>query len=168
MELLLPYESNAPMNAAKVGDYAKDWYESIVLCQVNDKNTFDSAFKDPNSCNFENDIGIRIGGVNITQNTTKMLNTIGSVYLGKPICKYVPIPSEARLTSYNTLLEDVQKGDQSSTSRGLGAGISFESKSLSTDRIGLSVEVFVSNSHIVHIKQACSLSHVIWEERIVR
>lgn len=170
MTLLLPYQSDTSTSAAaslsslmpQVGDPAKDWYESIVLCQVNDKNTFDSAFADPNSCNFGNDVGLRIGGIDVPQNTTKMLNTIGSVYLGKPICKHVLIPPQARLTSHNTLMRvrDVGVQDPSSL-RGFMAADGL----LDIDQAGLLVELFVSNPHIVRVNQACSLSHVVWEER---
>ena len=178
MTLLLPYESDTTMVAAssslsssllpRAGDIAEDWYESIVLCQVNNKNTFDSAFADPNSCSFGNDVGIKIGGVNVPQNTTKMLTTIGSVYLGKPICKHVVIPPRAQLTSHNTLLQEGDGGDRPSTGVMAGDGNPKDSRLLDVDQIGLLVEVFVSNPHIVHINQACSLSHVVWEERLAR
>jgi hypothetical protein len=178
MSLLLPYESGTTMAAAssslstsllpRAGDIAEDWYDSIVLCQVNNKNTFDSAFADPNSCSFGNDVGIKIGGVSVPQNTTKMLTTIGSVYLGKPICKHVAIPPRARLTSHNTLLQEGDGGDRPSTGVMAGDGNPKDSRLLDTDQIGLLVEVFVSNPHIVRINQACSLSHVVWEERLAR
>mmetsp|Transcript_64237 Transcript_64237/g.130749 ORF Transcript_64237/g.130749 Transcript_64237/m.130749 type:complete len:290 (-) Transcript_64237:32-901(-) len=171
MTLLLPYEGgreNHASSAPAAGDPASDWYESVVLCQVNDKNTFDSAFKDPNTCAFATDVGIRIGGITI-QNSTRMLNDIGSVYLGKPICKHVPIPPGARLTSHNELLLHDGNGGGDPASRGVRAGGSDGSqKLLKMDQTGLLVEVFVSNPHIVHVHQACSLSHVVWKERFVQ
>jgi hypothetical protein len=168
--LLLPYEAaDGSFAEPKTGDPANDWYESIVVCQVNDKNTFDSAFKDPDSCDLWSDVGVRIGGFEVAQNATKMLKTIGSVYLGKPICKHVLIPEGAKLTSHNTLVREGNKGGDkdSSSSRTVmaGDGYSGDSRLLDTDQTGLLVEVFVSNPHIVHVNQACSLSHVIWEER---
>ena len=171
MTLLLPYESGTAVATSslssslvpQVGDPAEDWYESIVLCQVNDKNTLDSAFSDPNSCDFGNDVGIRIGGIDVFQNITKMFRMIGSVYLGKPICKHVSIPSQARLTSHNTLLHE---GDAGIRRGALGGDDTlYGSRLLKIDQTGLLVEVFVSNPHIVHVNQACSLSHVVWEER---
>ena len=169
MTLLLPYHGDTMPNAAaetpsllpRAGDTAKDWYESIVLCQVNDKNTFDSAFADSSSCNFENDVGIRIGGISVLQNSTKMLRMIGSVYLGKPICKHLPIPLQAKLTSHNTLLQEGDDRDSSSSHVLMGG----KSTLLDNDETGLLVEIFVSNPHIVHVHQACSLSHVVWEQR---
>jgi len=167
MTLFLPYQArssnvNSKSLVPQIGDTANDWFESIVLCQVNDKNTLDSAFSDPNSCQFGRDVGIRIGGVEIPQNATKMFSNIGSLYLGKPICKHVPIPSTAKLTSHNTLLQD------GNDRKGMIRGTPFDdirSKLLETDEIGLLVQVYVANPHIVHVNQACSLSHVVWEER---
>ena len=177
MTLLLPYDNKAEgvgvvsKSLPKVDDPAAVWYESIVVCQVNDKNTFDSAFADPNSCSFASDVALRIGGVDVNQNATRMLNTIGSVYLGKPICKHVAIPPLARLTSHNTLLSREEAGKDSDSSRGVMAGDgrnSVDSRFLEVDQIGLLVEIFVSNPHIVHINQACSLSHVVWEQSATR
>jgi len=177
MTLLLPYENNALVverstdkssgatpGLPKVGDFASKWYESIVLCQVNDKNTFDSAFADKNTCNFATDVEIRIGGFHITQNTTKMFDIIGSTYLGKPICKHIGIPTNARLTSHNEL---VREGQSSSSSGMLLSETDINSKLLRIDQVGLLVEVSVSNPHIVHVNQACSISHVIWEEHTI-
>lgn len=157
MTLLLPYETTENVvGTAKAGDSASEFYESVVICQVNEKslNSFDS-----DSCNFDTDVGVRIGGINVTQNNTKMFDTIGSVYLGKPICKHVTIPSKALLTSHNTLLhegEDPTPGV---------VGQTDHTNLLDKDQTGLLVEVFVSNPHIVHINQACSISHVVWEEK---
>ena len=170
---MLPYESNEMIDRTtlssslpRTGDPASDWYESLVLCQVNDKNTFDSAFADTSSCNFGNDVRVRIGGIDILQNATKMLRMIGSVYLGKPICKHVPIPPEANLTSRTTLLQE-EDGRSSSSSRiTMDRKHSTDGTQLtSADQPGLLVEVFVSNPKIVHVHQACSLSHVVWEQR---
>ena len=167
MTLLLPYEmteidAEVEQDSSllpKAGDSASEFYGSVVICQVNEKslNSFD-----PDSCNFDTDVGVRIGGINVTQNNTKMFDTIGSVYLGKPICKHITIPSEALLTSHNTLLNE---GDDPS----LGVvGQSDHIKLLEEDQTGLLVEVFVSNPHIVHINQACSISHVVWEEKATK
>ncbi len=69
----------------------------------------------------------------------------GTLYLGKPVCSHVPIPEGAILTSHNELAK---------------SGLELE-----TDQIGLLVQIFVTNPHIVHINQACSLSHIVWEEK---
>jgi hypothetical protein len=152
MTLLLPYEwtqQNSKTKAQKpsFGDLASDWYESVILCQVNDKTLADN---NPDACTFATDIGLLIGGVNVTSNTTKMIHTMGSIYLGKPVCKHVKIPPNARLTSHNELLSENERA----------------TNALKKDQVGLLVEIYVSNPHIVHINQACSISHVIWQEQI--
>jgi hypothetical protein len=167
MTLLLPYEMTEIVAEVeqdssllpKAGDSASEFYDSVVICQVNEK--FLNSF-DPDGCNFDTDVGVRIGGINVTQNNTKMFNTIGSVYLGKPICKHITIPSEALLTSHNTLLNEGEN-----PSPGV-VGQSDHTKLLDKDQTGLLVEVFVSNPHIVHINQACSISHVVWEEKATK
>ena len=161
MKLLLPIDARhgRPM-PPRIGDQATDWVDSIVLCEVNEKSV------EPNKCNLDTDIGLLIGGANVTNastapNTTettasavnsKMIKTVGSVYLGKPICKYVGIPSDAQLTSHNHLL--------------IGSGhskyIHEDDRYLEEDQVGLLVEIYVTNPHIVHVDQACSISHVIW------
>jgi hypothetical protein len=148
MTLLLPFESKAKDgNGPKVGDNASTWFDSIILCQVNER-TYEEH---PDACNFATDVSFAIGGANVTSNHTKMVHTIGAVYLGKPICKHIQTPPGARLTSHNELLIEDEKA----------------SKALQIDQVGLLVEVFVSNPRIVHIHQACSISHVVWQERQV-
>jgi hypothetical protein len=148
MTLLLPFESKAnDGNGPKVGDNASTWFDSIILCQVNER-TYEEH---PDACNFATDVSFTIGGANVTSNHTKMVHTIGAVYLGKPICKHIQTPPGARLTSHNELLIEDEKA----------------SKALQIDQVGLLVEVFVSNPRIVHIHQACSISHVVWQERQV-
>ncbi|KAG7338165.1 hypothetical protein IV203_026033 [Nitzschia inconspicua] len=148
MSLLLPYEeseSAGTLQRPMVSNPAIDWFQSVIVCQVNEK-TFEEH---PDACNFATDVSFDIGGVNVTSNTTKMIHTIGSVYLGKPICKHIPVPAGATLTSHNQLLSEDEKATES----------------LEIDQVGLLVEIFVSNPHIVHIEQACSVSHVIWQEQ---
>ena len=170
LALLLPYESGNGPPAGKIpdlpsaGDPASDWYKSIVLCQVNDKNTFDSAFADESSCNFATDVDVRVGGKNVTKNATNMLNMVGSTYLGKPICKHVEIPPGARLSSHNAL---VREGLSLRGSDAVVSGSDMDSKLLAVDQVGLVVEVYVSNPRVVHVHQACSLSHVVWEEQTI-
>ena len=91
---------------------------------------------------------------------------IGSVYLGKPICKHIPVPTQAKLTSHNTLVLEGD-GRSPSSSRAIidKESSSEDSQLLDKDQYGLLVEIFVSNPHIVHVHQACSLSHVVWEQR---
>ena len=158
LTLLLPYETRTKKDIVlpQAGNVASNFYQSIVLCAVNEKN-LDSF--DPNSCDFAVDVGVRIGGITVTKNDTKMMNTIGSLYLGKPICKQIDIPSGALLTSHNTILNDGKD-----YARDISVGQTGRDKFLSKDESGLLVEIVVSN-RIVHINQACSISHVVWEER---
>jgi hypothetical protein len=141
MRLLLPYEHTdaaMPSRVPQVGKPAADWFESIVVCQVNEK-------RDATACNMGSDLGFIVGGANTT-NTTRMMKDTGTLYLGKPVCLKIPIPSNATLTSHNELS-------------------SVAEQRLEHDQVGLLVEFNVTNPHIAHVHQACSVSHVIWEQR---
>lgn len=136
LNLLLPYSSEGSLQS---GGQANQWFESIVVCQVNEQ-------REDDECNFGNDVGVSIGGVNVTDISPYMMEMGGTTYLGKKVCSHIPVPDGAVLTSHNTL---AGKTD------------------LETDQVGLLVQIFVTNNHIVHTKQACSVSHVVWEEKII-
>ena len=137
MTLFLPYvaESN---DLPKIGDTAQDWITSIVICQVSEKRS-------ERACNFGSDVTFLIDGTNITNSPKYMMKDPGTLYLGKPVCTHVPVPVGATLTSHNLLASD--------------------SSRLENDQVGLLLQIFVNNPHIVHVSQACSISHVIWEEK---
>jgi hypothetical protein len=136
MTLLVPYEAKTTTatSAPQIGDAASDWFESLVLCQVNEK-------RDATACNFGSDVGVLIGGVNATD-TAVLMKDAGTLFLGQPVCLQVPMPPQAILTSHNQLA--ASKNDD--------------------DEVGVLVEIYVTNPHIVHVNQACSISHVVWEE----
>ena len=166
LRLLLPFDSSDEIRP-QIGDEARKWMESIVLCEVNEKNV------EPSRCNLDTDIGLIVGGVNMTSssasinganhtapanpsvNSSKMIKTVGSVYLGKPICKHVGVPAGAKLTSHNHLLRG----------KGHSKYVHEDKQYLAVDIIGLLVEIYVSNPHIVHVNQACSISHVVWDRK---
>ncbi len=134
MQLLLPYETNGT-TGPQVGQSAAEWFESIIVCQVNEK-------RDATACNMGSDLGITVGGINAT---ASMMKDTGTLYLGKPVCLKVSIPFNATLTSHNELASTSQR--------------------LEDDQIGVLMEIQVTNPHIAHVHQACSVSHVIWEQR---
>ncbi|CAJ1949705.1 unnamed protein product [Cylindrotheca closterium] len=146
LNLLLPYSGRGKGEGdgeekgnLQPGQEANNWFESIILCQVNEQ-------REDNECDFGRDVGVSIGGVNVTDISPYMMEMGGTTYLGKKVCSHIPIPNGAVLTSHNTL---AGKAD------------------LELDQMGLLVEVFVTNKHIVHAKQACSISHVVWEEKLI-
>ena len=154
MGMLLPYvtrtgatskvssESNVP--SPKVGDAAKDWFSNVVVCQVNEK-------RDAGACNSATDMGYRLGGID-TNGT--LMSDVGTLYLGKKLCTSLSVPESAKLTSRRELKH--QSGEQD---------YGLDEPTEGQDEVGLLVELHVTNRHIVHINQACSVSHVIWEEQ---
>jgi hypothetical protein len=157
LRLLLPYDQplpkEGPTQHPKVGDVATDWFESVVVCQVNEK-------RDAGSCNSATDMGYRVGGFNVT-NPTLMRDT-GTLFLGKKLCTHMSVPKDAKLTSRLELFlrEHEKKGDDEGS-----IFLPEEDSIVAKNEVGLLVEVFVTNHHMVHVKQACSVSHVVWEQQ---
>ena len=146
MKMLLPSSSSSSYSMSsstkdgpKIGQAASDWFESIVLCQVNEK-------RKATACNFGSDVGIMVGGVNATS-TRIVMKDAGTLYLGQPMCQKVLVPQDATLTSHNELANNGGEGNSNS------------------DQIGVVIEVSVTNPRIVHVNQACSVSHIVWEEK---
>ena len=151
MQVLVPYlalpdgvindETPGPM----VGQPASDWFESIVVCQVHEKRD------DPTACNMGSDVGFVVGGTNVT--TSKTMKDTGTLYLGKPVCIKIAIPSTATLTSHNTLLATSYSNPE-------------ERQRLldDMDHVGVLLTIQVTNPHIARINQACSVSHLVWEQ----
>jgi hypothetical protein len=121
----------------QIGETAADWFTSVAICQVNEK-------RGSNTCNMETDVGIFVGGVSAT-NTTTMMEDAGVLYLGKQLCRKINIPKTAILTSHHQLAPPGGTNQNE-------------------DQVGLLVELVVTNPTLVRINQACSVSHVVWEE----
>ncbi|KAL7557355.1 hypothetical protein ACA910_020223 [Epithemia clementina (nom. ined.)] len=159
LKLFLPYESmptgrtDAPAKYPRLGDNAIDWFRSVVICKVNEK-------RDDDTCNIANDLSFEIGGVDMT-NETKAIDSSGTLYLGRKICVYTPVPPRAVLTTAAT----IKSNDTESVRRNIV--FPDDAKKKIDDRIGLEVSVRVRNHLIVQISQACSVSHAIWEQQLV-
>lgn len=136
LDLFLPYETQTTTKP-KVGDEARDWFRSIVFCEVNEKRVY-------GSCNAAKHVSYTIGGVIAT--LVKMIDSSGTLYYGKKLCLYAQVPPNAKLTS-NPLEGNV-------------------TNSSNTTNVGLSVVVSVKDMHIMKKELACSLSHVIWEQTL--
>lgn len=158
LRLLLPYyEEGHPSeggddtaNKPRVGDSAREWFQTVVVCEVNERS-------EPSACQVGKDVTFKTGGVNATE--VAMLDTPGTLYLGKKICTYVRIPSDAKITSRESmLLEDplLLLAEKKSLTEAIEAN---------KTSIGLSLELSVHNHKIIARDKACSVSHVVWEQR---
>ncbi|CAB9507013.1 expressed unknown protein [Seminavis robusta] len=153
--LLLPfyYDDNSHGNdkpRPNVGDSARDWYQTIVLCEVNEK-------RGSGACDVAKDITFKTGGINATK--VAKLNTPGTLYLGKKICTYIDVPEDAKISSREAmLLEDPLLPDD----RKLELTEAVKSGLV---EVGLSLELHVHNHFLVARETACSISQVVWEQR---
>jgi len=73
--------------------------------------------------------------------------------LGKPVCTKIAVPPMATLTSHNTLLAASY------------ANPDERQRLLDMDQVGLLMTIQVTNPHIARVNQACSVSHIVWEQR---
>jgi len=148
LELLLPYQSQkGDLRQPEVGNKASDWYKSVVVCEVNEK-------REAGACSTEKDIHYKLGGANVTG--VFMMDAAGTLYLGKKLCNYITVPENARLTT-RALLK------QNETQPLLMPPVEEIEKH--KNDVGLAVEISVNNFHIVKREQACSISHIVWEQR---
>jgi hypothetical protein len=149
LRLLLPYESpqyNEANTSPVIGDVATEWFKSVVWCEVNEK-------RGPGACNAETDVEYRIGGVNVTESA--MMDAAGALYLGKKLCTYLKVPNGARLTNRKTLMLN------ESSLLLFPPDMVDDAKE---EMVGLVVEATVVNQHIINRDDACSVSHVVWEQ----
>jgi hypothetical protein len=89
-------------------------------------------------CNSEKDVSYVVGGVNATK--IRMIDSAGTLYYGKKLCVYIRVPDSARISSRK--LKPSDGGEQ----------------------VGLSLNISVSDMHIMKKEMACSVSHVVWEQ----
>lgn len=148
LRFLLPFESsNGSSRTPAAGDKAVDWFKSVVVCEVNEK-------RDSGACQSQQDVAFVVGGSNVTDATT--IDAAGTLYLGKTLCLYIRVPEQATLTSRNELKKNettllVLPPDQRNEMRDAV--------------VGLTVDASVTNRHILQRDQACSISHVVWEQQ---
>jgi len=178
LRLFLPYDnvggrniSTATSVVPKVGDRASDWFKSVVVCEANEKRTDNLVVVVGSSpCNPETDVSYGIDGTNVTANAT-MIDAMGALYLGRKLCTYLPVPSSAKLTTRRMLEKEeaerlrrqqhllvMTDGNEGENGRG-------RQSNNDPDRVGVTVEIRVRNRHVMKPEQACSVSHVVWEQR---
>ena len=152
LSFLVPYRASTDGRhmAPEKGMMALDWFHSLVLCEVNEK-------LDADSCDMRADLAFRIGGVSVDSGTT--IDAAGAMYLGKKLCIYIPVPANATLTTPGAMKV---KSNKSSKNR----EVFFPDPHSNFDsQVGLEVAVRVRNPKIVQRSQACSISHIMWQQQ---
>jgi hypothetical protein len=166
LSLFLPYQHQQRQEEElnhllpKIGDKAFDWFQSVLICQVNEKD------RPTGACDLskEEDVQVVVGGVNTTG---VAMDAVGTRYLGKQLCRYLPVlnHTSATLTSRKLL---VQQAQGNVTQKYIFPEDEADSD-IPADKdetaVGLAVELRVVNQHIVQRELACSVSHVVWEQQ---
>jgi len=139
LTLFLPYEPLKQVTRHEIdeGIDTNKWFQSVILCEVNEN-------RQAGECNIEKDIRYIVGGVQA--NNIKYIEAEGVTYRGKKICIIIDVPKESQVTNK--------------------AGMTNTSSILSESELGLSLEISVTNMHVTLKKGACSIAHVIWENKI--
>ncbi|GAX11024.1 hypothetical protein FisN_2Lh553 [Fistulifera solaris] len=153
IRFLIPYEpehSKISPKQPQLGDKAIEWFQAVVWCEVNEKRESFTA------CNTGKDVDFQIGGVNVTNG--RMMEDAGTLYLGEKLCMHLPIPMKAKLTNRKRIREQrLADADHEMFVFPYGD----EGKD---EIVGLLVEASVNNIRIIQREDACSVSHIVWEQ----
>lgn len=150
LQFLLPYEPPQGQPTPIDGDEASKWFQSVVLCEVNEKRT------ERGICKLDQDVSYRLGGANVTRPTS--IDAMGAQFMGQKVCVHLAVPESARLTTRGAL--------RWNQTQSLGFVLPDDPKQQALDhQVGLALGVQVHNVHILRTTQACSISHVVWEQR---
>jgi hypothetical protein len=146
LQLFIPLEKGGEsLLVPKAGDMASHFFQSIVVCEVNEKRI-------AGACETAVDARYRIGGVNAS---AVQMDAAGSIFMGEKLCMYLSIPKAAKITT--RALRTRQKGQQSLLDK------TVDNLQLD-DQFGVLLEINVVNLHLMRPNQACSVSHVVWEQ----
>jgi len=148
----LPYEGQAHDHMHHdAHEYDADhWFDSLVVCEVNEKRTSDE-------CKVESDMTFAIGGV-VSPSVTKMQDEAS--YLGKKICVSVKLPPGISVTKR----KDVVPSEGVTLTPHAEAMLRDETGVHEEDDVGLLLDVTVTGAGVTRAKGACSISHIVWEQ----
>ena len=148
LQIFLPYQSkNKNERQPTSGDIANRWFKSIVTCEVNEKRR-------SNTCQSVFDVHYMVGGINATQISS--IDTPATSYYGRKICTHIMVPVTSKLTSIAEI-----KAERSFNVKRSNIHRNIEQHD---DQVGLLLTIRVSNNRIVRRDEACSISHMIWEQ----
>ena len=159
LAMLLPYEPtvrSSPGNnkTPRPSDNAAQWFKSVVVCQVNEQRSSAAA------CQTWRDVQFAVGGVNVS---TTALDAPGTVYLGRKLCVHVTVPHTARLMRRNEVANELLQQEQQFQWNVKNADNNSNDEQRRQE-VGLLLTATVHNQHIVQRDEACSISHVVWEQ----
>ena len=148
LQLFLPYESRSENEGQPTSsEPANRWIKSIVVCEANEKRR-------SSSCQSASDIHFIIGEENATHISS--IDTPATTFYGRKICIHVKVPETATLTS----IAEIKATKNFNAKRSnIHRSIAYRA-----DQVGLLLTITVSNKRIVRRDDACSISHVIWEQ----
>lgn len=112
---------------------ASHWFDTLVLCEVNEKRTADE-------CKLVQDLDFIVGGSKVDK---VFQITNAAAYLKKDICINIVIPNDA--------VVKVTSNDEGNGSSPL------------IEQVELNIDISVKRLDVSREKGSCSISHVIWQ-----
>lgn len=103
LTLVLPggnHRSFERFEAAKNRTRARDWFRSIVICEVNEN-------RGKEECRLAEDLNFYVGEVKVP--SVRIVEAEGAAYLGKKICVAFAVPQSASLLTSHFLEEEAAK-----------------------------------------------------------
>ena len=155
--LFLPYEQQRQENdenkklimtttktkKIRVGDL----FHSIVVCEVNEK-------RGEGECNMQEDVVYTVAGIEVNAN---YITATGTSFLGKHICVLLPIPEDAMATFKSEVINENSSQKENYTNKGN-----------QTNVLGVTLQISVVNKAVTLSKGPCSISHVIWQNKVLK
>lgn len=145
LRLWLPYEG--PTQSTKDDAAAKNWFDTLILCEANEKRKEDA-------CQLDKHMLIIVGGVEVE--TIFYIDGAG-VYLHRKTCVNIAIPMRATTTKLGQV-KDVEGNPLTSVDMTRLAGSNHDD-----NMIGLVVDI-KARKRVSRENGACCVSHIIWEQ----
>ena len=124
-----------------------DLFHSIVVCEVNEK-------RGEGECNMQEDVVYTVAGIEVNAN---YITATGTSFLGKHICVLLPIPEDAMATFKSEVINENSSQKENYTNKGN-----------QTNVLGVTLQISVVNKAVTLSKGPCSISHVIWQNKVLK
>ena len=141
LRLFLPLET---IDSTEVA--ATDGVRFLVLCQSD-------ADGGDHGCDLARDVTYTVGGINASKVEWVYSDVVA--YVGKRLCVTVEIPDDAKLVTEKEAVRAAKAARRLRRS---------QHRQLAS-RLGLGVEIRVTNERVTWHKGSCSIAHVIWQAK---
>ena len=144
LTIFIPYKESKGITHFQPNKRPSESLTNLVLCEVNEHYG-------EKQCNMQDSMGYLVGGISAK---ASYIEANGASYQGKKNCVQIDIPPNAKWTTRNKMESQVKKK-------------SLREKLFKRhDEHGLSLSIAVVDQFVFWNSGPCSISHIIWEQRI--